>query len=342
VTRSNDEAALDFVEPELKAEPAEIVSIHASNGANQIVEALGRRLRGVPIGSCASERIALSLDISNLKSDELEMLGASSSESDSALTSVLLIGLLNIVFPAIEETLLELGISRQQVQENWAQELDQEIQERMSRFLASNDYESACRLTEFKTTHLYASLSSLARERRDRDGIQPRDVGSETNSAKADMIAAAKEAQADLRKPGTGGWVGPIGDIALGKGTGRKIRNGITAVATLCLLLMVGLNWINAETPDTANLRPRELSDISRYLKTAYRNGQGSGSLVIGLVDEEWHSLSNELQVEAVQEMRSRLAVEKIHDAMIYDTKRQLQIHVASGKIRRPLRDSDH
>ena len=155
------------------------------------------------------------------------------------------------------------------------------------------------------------------------------------------MIAAAKVALAYNIKSGTNDWVGPIGDIALGRGSGRKIRNGITAVATACLLLVVGLNWINAETPDTAKLRPRELSDISRYLKTAYRNGHGSGSLVIGSVDEKWHSLSNELQVEAAQEMRNRLAVENIQDAMIYDARRLLQIHVASGKIRRPILGPD-
>jgi len=340
VAQPSDQTALDFVEPELKAESEETVSIHDSNGANQIVEALRRRLRDVPIGSCASERIALSLDLSNLDDDEIAILQAEGNAADSTLAYVLLVGLLSVVFPAIEETLRELRISRQQVHEDWAQELDQEIQERMSTFLASNEYESACQLAEFKTAHLYASLSSLARERRDRDGIRPRDPDGDANSARSEMIAAANAAQTELNKSDGDRWVNPVGMIVLSEGAGRKLRGGIAAVAGVCLLIAIGLNWINAETPDTAKLRPRELSDISRYLKTAYRNGQGSGSLVIGLVDEEWHSLSNELQVEAVQEMRSRLAEEKIHDAMVYDTKRQLQIHVASGKIRRPLRDS--
>jgi hypothetical protein len=341
-TQSNDEQSLDFVEPELKAEPTAFVSIHDSNGISQIVEALQRRLRDIPIGSCASERIALSLDVSNLDSDERKILECTGSDADSALTSVLLVGLLSVVFPAIEEALLELGITRQQVHEDWAQELDQEIQERMSTFLAANEYESACQLAEFKTAHLYASLSSLARERRDRDGIQPRDTNSSAGSdtAKADMIAAAREAQADLKESGSRGWVTPAGNIAIGEGTGQKIRAAFAAVAVACLLVVVGLNWINTETPDTTNLRPKELSDISPYLKTAYRNGNGSGALVIGLVDPEWHTLSNELQVEAVQDMKIRLAVENVQDAMIYDAKRQLQIQVASGKIRRPTSGS--
>jgi len=340
INRPSDESELDFVAPELKAEPSETGSIHDSNGANQILEALHRKLRGIPIGSCASERIALSLDLASLNTDELETLARVGDDAEPTLRSVLLVGLMSGVFPAIEAMLLELGITRKHVHEDWAQQLDQEIQERMSAYLADNEYKSACRLTEFKTKHLYASLSTLARERRDRDGIQPRETGGgEIDAAKADMHAAVREAQDRLTESGTRAWVAPLGKIALGEGTGKKIRGGVAAVAALCLLVAVGLNLINAETPDTTNLRPRELSDISRYLKTAYRNGNGSGALVIGRVDEEWHALSNELQVEAAEAMRIRLAEEKVRDAMVYDAKRRLQIHIASGRIRRPLLD---
>ncbi len=337
VDRPNDESELDFVDPELKAEPSEIPSIHDSNGVDQIIEALQRRLRDVPIGSCASERIALSLDLAILGDDELELLGRTGDETDPVLASVLLVGLLSGVFPAIEEMLLELAITREQVLEDWVQELDLEVQERMSSLLAANDYESACQLTEFKTKHLYASLSSLARERRDRDGIQPRETSGETDTAKTDMLAAARAAQAEMRDSRARDWVDPAGMVALGEGTGRKIRTAFAAVAAVCLLSVISLNMINAETLDTAKLRARELSDISPYLKNAYRNGNGSGALVIGLVDPEWHSLSNERQMEAAQVMSTHLSEEKVREAMIYDAKRQLKIHIVSGKIRRPV-----
>ena len=83
--------------------------------------------------------------------------------------------------------------------------------------------------------------------------------------------------------------------------------------------------------------RPRQLSDISPYLKNAYRNGNGSGALIIGTVDPEWHSLSNERQIEAAQVMSTHLSEEKVREAMVYDAKRQLKIHIVSGKIRRPI-----
>ena len=125
--------------------------------------------------------------------------------------------------------------------------------------------------------------------------------------------------------------------VALGEGTGRKIRTAFAAVSAVCLLSVISLNMINAETPDTAKLRARELSVISPYLKNAYRNGNGSGALVIGVVDPKWHSLSNEHQLEAAQVMSTHLSEEKVREAMIYDAKRQLKIHIVSGKIRRPV-----
>jgi hypothetical protein len=335
--RPSDESELDFVDPELKAEPSKIRSIHDSNGVKQIAEALQRRLRGVPIGSCASERIALSVDLAILNDDELEILGRAENDADPVLASVLLVGLLSGVFPAIEEMLLELGITRGQVHEDWAQQLDQEIQERTSAFLADNEYKSACRLTEFKTKHLYASLSTLARERRDRDGLQPRGTSDETDTAKVDMVAAARAAQAEMRGTQGRDWVDPGGMVELGEGSGRKLRVAFAAVASVCLLAVVSLNLINAEKPDTAKLRPRQLSDISPYLKNAYRNGNGSGALIIGTVDPEWHSLSNERQIEAAQVMSTHLSEEKVREAMVYDAKRQLKIHIVSGKIRRPI-----
>ena len=112
---------------------------------------------------------------------------------------------------------------------------------------------------------------------------------------------------------------------------------GVLTAVSICLFLIVGFNLISAEKSDVAELRPRQLSDISRYLKSAYRNGDGSGALVIGQVDEEWQGLSQELRVEAAQEMRRALEVEQVMNAMIYDGDHRLQIHLASGQIRRPL-----
>lgn len=88
------------------------------------------------------------------------------------------------------------------------------------------------------------------------------------------------------------------------------------------------------------DLRPHELSQISHYLKTAYRNDNGSGIMVIGQVEDEWHTLSNELQVEEALAMGHRLAEENVHTATIYDVRRRLQIQFRGGKIRQPLRDS--
>ena len=337
-SESGEEAELDFVEPELKVEPAPHISMHDSNGIGQIWQALRRRLRSVPIGSCVSERVVLAVDLTPLDVDELNILGSNECDDGRTTAAILLLGLLNSVYPAIEASLLELGITRPQVHEDWAQELDLELQERISALLASNSYEAACRLSEFKTKHLYASLSSLARERRDRDGIRPQAMRAGQDTAKAEMLAAAREAALQLPGFRSGNWVAPVRRIALGEtSTDRKIRSGVLTAVSICVLLIVGLNLIGAERSEIADLRPRQLSDISRYLKSAYRNGDGTGALVIGQVDEEWQGLSQELRVEAAQEMRRALEEEHVMNAMIYDADHRLQIHLASGQIRRPL-----
>jgi len=329
---------LDFVEPSLQGEPEESISIHESNGIDQIRNALGRRMRGVPIGSCVSERIALAVDLTSLDVEELDILGAEPTDDpDSETTaSILVLGLMNAVFPAIEESLLELGISRKQLHEDWTQELDHALQGRISTLLAANSYETACGLSEFKTKHLYASISSLAREKRDRDGVQPRQSRERPDQAKAEMIEAATEAQASL-KGGTGNWVGPMREIALGETqSGRRIRGGVAAAAIVSVLLALAFNVVQSSEVEVADLRPRELSDISPYLQTAYRNGNGSGVLVIGRVDSDWHGLEGHERVAAAEKMRTRFLSEKVRDVMIYDENRRLQIQIAGGKLRKP------
>jgi hypothetical protein len=338
--QEEEESELDFVEPELKVESIEPISIHDSSGISQIWEALRRRLRSVPIGSCVSERVALAVDLTPLDVDELRMLGSEESDEEQTTAAILLVGLLNSVYPAIEASLVELGITREQLHEDWAQELDQDLQERISALLASNEYESACRLSEFKTKHLYASLSSLARVRRDRDGIRPQRLRTEEDAARTDMLAAAREAEAELRGSIGKNWVAPVRRVALGEdGMARKIRGGIVAAVACTMVIIAAVNWIRAEAPEIAELRPRQLSDISLYLKTAYRNGNGSGALVIGRVDEHWHALSKEMQIEAATEMRLQFLNEEVKDAMIYDADYRLQIHLASGEIRQPVPD---
>ncbi len=322
--------------PELEIEHVEGGSIHDASGIDQICEALGRRLRDLPAGSSASERIALALDVSSLDRGELAMLEAVDTPDARTTASILLVGLIDAIQPAIEEPLLELRITRQQIHEDWPAELDQDLKKRISSLISSNDYEAACRLSEFKTKHLYASISSVARERRDRDGIRPRAVAPESAGAKQEMVAAAREARAELIDSETSGWVAPVRKFAIGEGRGQKIRAAVAAAVLVCLLVVVAVNLILAEPPDLADMGADQLSAISPYLTAAQRNGSGSGVLVIGRVSGEWARLSEKDKIEAAQAMAGRLADQDVKDAMIYDQVHRLQIHVASGKLRRP------
>ena len=333
---SSEVAPPESVAPELDIEHVESGSIHDASGIDQICEALGRRLSDLPIGNSASERIALALDVSYLDRGELEMLKAVDAPDARTTASILLVGLIDAIQPVIEEPLLELGITRQQIHEDWPAELDKDLKKRISTLISSNDYEAACRLSEFKTKHLYASISSVARDRRDRDGIRPRAIAPESAGAKQEMVAAAREAQAELIGSETKAWVAPARKFAIDEGKGQKIRAAVAAAVLVCMLVVAAVNFILAEAPDLADMGAEQLSAISPYLTTAQRNGEGSGVLVIGRVSGEWARLSEKDKIEAAQAMAGRLADQDVKDAMIYDQVHRLQIHVASGKLRRP------
>jgi hypothetical protein len=326
----------ESVSPELDIEHVESGSMHDASGIDQVREALGRRLRDLPIGNSASERVALALDVSALDRGELEMLKAVDAPNARTTASILLVGLIDAIQPVIEEPLFELGITHQQIHEDWPAELDQDLKNRISTLISSNDYEAACRLSEFKTKHLYASISSVARERRDRDGIRPRAITPESAGAKQEMVAAAREAQAELIGSETKGWVVPARKFAIGEGRGQKIRAAVAAALLVCLLVVAAVNFILAEAPDLADMGAEQLSAISPYLTTAQRSRKGSGVMVIGRVSGEWARLSEKDKIEAAQAMAGRLADQDVKDAMIYDQVYRLQIHVASGKLRRP------
>ncbi len=327
---------------EEREESEEVVSIQESDGFERVREAVSRRLRGIPIGSCTSERIALSLDLPGLESGELEILKSDTKDVDPVLRSAILVGCLNDVFPVIEEKLLEMGITRKHVQEDWTKEMDQQLQDRMASLLAENRYEEACDLSEFKARHLYSSLSRLARERRGQEEGRPACESETASDAVADdMRAAAREAVEELRGSRARERVAPVRRNAEAREARPRPRRGLMVAAFLLAIALIGFNLTGRAPADTRVLRARELSDLSPYLKTAYRNGGGSGELVIGQVDEAWSSLAPPDRVEAARSMGRHLLERDIRDAMIYDANHRLQIHLASGRLRKPAGESE-
>jgi hypothetical protein len=95
-------------------------------------------------------------------------------------------------------------------------------------------------------------------------------------------------------------------------------------------------NLVGTTKSEVTTMAPRQLSTFSPHLKSAYRNGRGDGALLIGHVDATWNDLTPRERSVAALEMRDRLLAENVQDAMIYDSKRRLQIHLASGELRRP------
>jgi hypothetical protein len=108
--------------------------------------------------------------------------------------------------------------------------------------------------------------------------------------------------------------------IAIDDGTGRNFRGGVAAVAALCLLVSLALNWINAEATDTANLRPRELSDISRYLKTAYRNISAMRSRKVSARQAELNMIALRLNQRPRKTLGFRCPADKLSESVALTT----------------------
>lgn len=333
----DEEIPLDFAGDDMVAEMVDAISILESSAVDQIRDAVSRKLRSVPIGNDAAERVALAVDLKPLGEPELALLGTTEpTEDERLMASVLLVGLMSAVQPVIEPSLAELGIASKHLREDWPTELDRALQKRIQELVTSNGYEQACILSEFKTKHLYESISNIARERRGREGLRKKTE--KHDSAASKMLAFAREAQAELGGFRKGDWVGPVSLIVYGKGTGRQIRSALVSMVAVGILVFGGINLISGDETDVAELRPRQLSDISRYLKSAYRNDKGSGQLVIGQIDEAWYDLEGDERLEAAHEIREAFLEANVSDAMIYGARNQLLVYLASGELRKPTK----
>jgi hypothetical protein len=324
----------DDWDPQAQGTPDE--SVFESRGLDLLLEAVRRRLESRPIGSCDSERLALELDFVGLTTFERDsILAISNTPIDRLVERTVLVGLLNREMPAFRDHLESMDISEEIVPGAWVRELDQAIQEAISaRFGNEAELEAARELSDLKGRHLFKPLSTLARTDRGERGA-PKLVG-DAHAPSADLIEATREASAEqaggssrVRLSSSQGDLGAEG--------GRRAPIRMAALATVLALILLALVNLILDAPSTvAELGPRELSDASRYLASAYRDGNGEGRLLIGRVDPEWHGLSNQQKRRAALEMGRRLDADGISKILVYTEDMRIAIDYAGGQLRVP------
>ena len=330
----------DWVE-ELGEDVDQSVPLEEAEGFALVGEALKRRLGGHTIGSCASERIALALDVESLEDEEREALAAGiEGAGDEALFArTVLIGLLQKDLAAFEGDLATLSIDPAALQTNWAAQLDELVKKRVSELLAKNAYDEACRLSEARTRHLYAPVSTLRRS-------MPRTAA---RGQASDRIAPVRETAGD----GTGAALGRIGVL-----TGRRIAREepptrkpqrspsrkrpvgrillVAMAASALAYFSLNNGWTKQEVPELHELDDAELSTASRYVLSAYRDDHGEGGRLVGRLDPDWLELELADRVESAEALARQLSAEGVRDLILYDENHALQVHFVAGQLRVP------
>lgn len=310
-------------------------SVFVSQALDTVADAVRRRIRGVPIGSCASERVALALDLSGLDAIERQaFLSDERDERDSLLVRTALVGMICRDAGVAAAPLDEIGVSTDQVSTRWVAELNERLGRLIAELVADgSEYDLASILSSIKAKHLLAPMSALKGARRTR---RVEVVGAD--EAAAEMRAAGREALEDVSS-----------DIRLRSTRGRSEkasfgvwptgRRAIAAAMLLPLVIVFGAVSINAvgESPSTvAEMDIIDLADMSPYVASAYRSRSGRGGLVIGRLHPSFSRLSREGTLEQANEMVPRFRELNATDVMLYDARGVLQVHYRDGGLRRP------
>jgi hypothetical protein len=109
--------------------------------------------------------------------------------------------------------------------------------------------------------------------------------------------------------------------------------------AAAAVIVFGGVNFLVARANyQNHDLSLRQLSSVSNYLASAsWDDKKGPGPVVIGRIDGSYLELSAEEQMEAANEIASKFAADGVIEVVLYDEQRELVIHYADGKLRRPF-----
>jgi hypothetical protein len=311
---------------------ADVESVYDNARLKDLLVALRRRLNGIPIGSCTSERVALALDLSRIDAIEREAIVATSpGEEESILAHTALVGLLMRDLGAVRSDLEDLGVDEATLSSAWLLELDRDFGRLVSRELADpSQYARVSKLSGIKTKHLLAPLASR-RERRPslpadepetesrserRTGTPPRQGGQVAErAADPDRMQVGRAWRAILASQQTRTWAG---------------------AAVMMLAVFLTANVVTQRPTTVETLDAQTLSRTSPFLQSAYRNDQGRGRTLIGRLDADFEKLSHVRQLAVAREMVDLLWTDGVDEVMLYGPKGHLLVHSTDGELRRP------
>jgi hypothetical protein len=293
----------------------------------EIGATLADRVQRRPVTGPAATLVE-TLDLSLLNGKERQVLGSGELEPEGELQrSVILLGLLSRSDEEADARLSDLGLPRERITGHWVPAFDTAIQKAIADQLRDNAYAEAKALSQLRSKHLYRVVEAErnaagakvppVRHEAERLG-RPAPVGS-PGSEPAPSPSRRRSRRATLRAPGRGRqWVRRI---AIGVGLGA-------AAVAAALHFQAGNDVRSAHL-----LSPADLTTVSRYLDSAYRDGHGHGPTFFGTLSPQWNALSARAQREEAMRLGLDLARSGVDQVMLFDRKRALRVHYAGGDL---------
>jgi hypothetical protein len=213
------------------------------------------------------------------------------------------------------------------------QALAEALQQEMNRRIAGGeDYREACLLSELKSKFLYTSMSEVHRKNRGRAPARAPAASPEPVVTAAREIAeeAAELDRIEARTDPSGGlrsW--PWTQLA-------RIATAILGVA-----VVVGLGVAFFWNANLEHFDRDQLDQVSPYLSSGARSGEGAGTGFVGGIRDAWSALGSADRMLVATDLVEALREQGVREIMIYDNERRLRIQALGTQPARvlPVRD---
>jgi hypothetical protein len=316
----------------------ECSSVFDSSALDQVIAAARRRLKKVPIGSCSSERVALTLDMSVLEPIEIDaILTTGPDDEQGLLAHTAMVGLILRDLGAVRSDLLDLHVDLEELTGAWVEELSVAFGKLVSKTVAdAENYAIAGTLSSIKAKHLMSPLNAH------KNAVGRAAPKADTDAAGTSDSRALKELarEAVTKDRNASAESSRASETLRGRWEAWSSEHQSTLVAALASILLVlafaGANVIGTTSSTVDELASRELSKMSPHLKSAYRSQNGNGPLLVGRVGNTFVRLTPKEQLAAAESMRAQWNAIGVREVMVYDNRNRLQIYFADGAFRRP------
>lgn len=288
-----------------------------SPALREIAEAVRRRLlRQEPEGGPESEIAAL-LDLSKLSAyEEAAFRGSDRGPVMTLVSIAVTVGLIENRLGALGDRLARVGISAEQLQTEWVQELEDKIRSETDALVSDDAYEEARRIAEVRTR-----LLDKSEEESDAGRLE----------CAVELDSAGPYAPAQRSAPPRAKSTVSERRVKAGMASAR----GVAVTIALAGVLAIGASvcFGGREDSKLAFYPARELEWISPHIESGYRNGEGEGPAFVGTLRPQWDALSAAEREASAREIEEALLAQGISEFMFFDGRRQLKLRYEQGRL---------